>query len=103
MYGLDQTATVYTPHATTGAWTVVAKSGLACRLVRVTIAADVGPGRVLAAPQRTLLWNGYTMPAAAQVDVGGERWNVVDGTVATVRGPAGNTWYQRAEVRQAVP
>ena len=102
MPGLDQSGTVYTPNGTTGDYTVVAKSGLACRLAHSAISGDMGPGRSDQASARRLLWGAdYVMPEVAQVLVDGQRWNIVAGTLAAVRGPSGQVEYRRAEVTQA--
>jgi hypothetical protein len=109
MIGFDQTATVYTPDPTTGAYTVVDKTGLSCRLAVVTVTgADPGPGRVELVDERRLLWEpGYAMPAEAQVEItshglAGRKWNVQVGSVAAIRGPSGSVAYHRARVVEAV-
>lgn len=102
MLGLDQTATVYTPAVSDGTYTVVAKTGLACRLVLATIATASGAERAAQTGARLLLWGpGYSMPESAQVAVGGVRWNVQPGTLAAERGPSGAVILQRAEVTEA--
>lgn len=104
MYGLDQSATVYTPHATTGDYTVTAKTGLACRLA---FAASNRPGdlgeRADVGERRRLLWaETYTMPEAARVTIGGKNYNVIPGTVGAIRGPAGAVTYYRCDVEAAL-
>lgn len=101
--GLDQTCTVYTPDPTTGAYTVTATSGLACRLALASVSGDMGPSRSEAAGTRRLLWGAdYTMPETAQVEVDGERWNIQAGTLAAPRDLSGAVVYRRAEVTRAV-
>ena len=104
MFGLDQTATVYTPHATTGAYTVIAKSGLRCRLAYVEQGGStIGGERSEIGTKRRLLWaEAYTMPDNAQVLVDGQRWNVKDGTLGALRGPASNVIYRRCELVEAI-
>lgn len=104
MFGLDQTATVYTPHATTGAYTVIAKSGLKCRLAYVEQGGSaIGGERSEIGTKRRLLWEeDYTMPDNAQVLVDGQRWNVKDGTAGALRGPASNVIYRRCELVEAI-
>jgi hypothetical protein len=86
----DATATVYTPDPATGAFTVVARAGLACRLALPGAAPDAARAESLA--RRRLLFDpAYGMPARAQVEVGGARWNVeapADGPPATLGGVA---------------
>lgn len=101
--GLDQTATVYTPSGTTGAYTVVDKTGLACRLALSSVSTDMGPSRAEADGARRLLWDpDYVMPEEAQVEVDGERWNIQAGTLAAPRDLTGGVVYRRAEVTKAV-
>ncbi len=104
MYGLDQTADVYTPDGTDGSFTVLAKSGLACRLAYVQNApAGVGGEREAIGSNRRLLWEeDYTMPDNAQVAVDGERWNVLAGSFGKPRGPSGGVEYRRCEVTRAL-
>ncbi len=105
MIGFDQTATVYTPHPTTGAYTVSAKTGLACRLAhRGTRSGvtDMNPEREDIGSARRLMWqDSYVMPETAQVEVNGERWNVVQGSYSPMYGPGGSVWYFRCEVEKA--
>lgn len=104
MIGLNQTAIVYTPNPTTGAYDVVAQAGLKCRLVHASISTDMGPARSEQTGARRLLWGpAYVMPETAQILVGAERWNVVAGTLATIRGLNGAVFYRRCEVTKAVP
>lgn len=99
--GLDQTANVYTPNGTTGAYTVLAQSALPCRLVR----RGGGPmdnRRAEMAADGLLLWGpDYTMSELAQVEVASVRYNIEAGTLAAIRGIGGGVEYRRAEVRRA--
>lgn len=96
------TATVYTPDPTTGAFTTVANSALRGRLAVVTITTGMGGERAELASARRWLWQpGYTLPETAQLDVGGVRWNVQAGSVAAERGPGGQVIIQRADVVKA--
>jgi len=103
MYGLDQTADVYTPNGTDGDFTVLAKSGLVCRLAYIQAGAvDVGDEREDIGSRRRLLWaEVYTMPETAQIEVDSERWNVLAGTVGAVRGPDSSVVYRRCDVEAA--
>lgn len=108
MIGLDQTATVYTPNGTTGAFDVTAKTGLACRLAHLG-GAGQSPADERADPagRRRLLWDpAYTMPEPAQVivagDSGGDRWSVQPETVEAIRGPLGTVVYRRAAVVRVI-
>jgi hypothetical protein len=104
MFGLDQTANVYTPNATDGAFTQLHKSGLVCRLAYIQPgAADVGQERENIGSRRRLLWaEDYTAPETAQVEVDGERWNVLAGTAGKLRGPDSSVVYRRCEVERAI-
>lgn len=101
MFGLNKTATVYTPHVTTGAYTVTAQSGLTCRLAYIEQGGSgIGGERENIGSKRRLLWDAaYTMPDNAQVEVDGQRWNVREGTFGELTGPDGSTViYRRCEV-----
>ncbi len=104
MFGLDQTADIYTPNGTTGAYTVLAKSGLVCRLAYIQQGATtIGGEREDIGQRRRLLWSeAYTMPETAQIEVDGERWNVLAGSLGSLRGPFGDVVYRRCEVVRAL-
>lgn len=104
MYGLDQSANVYTPNGTNGDFTTLAKSGLVCRLAYIQQGgSDIGGEREDIGQRRRLLWaEAYTMPATAQIEVGGERWNVLAGTDGAIRGLNGAVVYRRCEVVRAL-
>src|SRR5688572_16763891 len=102
MLGLDQTAKVYTADPEDGEYTVLAKSGLACRLVRMTGTVAPAAERPELAGQRTLLWlPEYQMPDTAQVEIDGRRWNIQAGTIDYPRGPVSQKMYGRAGVVEA--
>jgi hypothetical protein len=104
MIGLIDSATVYTPQAATGAYTVLAKSGLACRLTIIQRnAGETSDERESIAGKRLLLWDGsYAMPDPAQVEINGERWNLDEGTSSELRGPRGETIYRRGVATRAL-
>lgn len=104
MFGLDQTAEVYTPNGTDGDFTVLAKSGLACRLAYIQQGGtDIGGERADIGSRRRLLWEeAYTMPDTAQIEMDSERWNVLVGTFGAVRGPNSTVVYRRCEVVRAI-
>ncbi len=104
MIGLIHTATVYTPSAATGEYTVVAQSNLACRLAYIQqAAANLDNERAAIGENRRLLWEtAYIMPDDAQVEIGGERWNVRAGTYGAPTGPDGNVIYRRCEVTKVI-
>lgn len=104
MLGLNAVANVYTPNGTTGAFTVLAKSNLVCRLAYIqTGPADVGQERENIGSRRRLLWeDNYTMPDTAQVEVESQRWNVLAGTFGALTGPDGSVVYRRCEVVRAI-
>ena len=101
MFGLNKTAIVYTPHATTGAYTVAAKTGLRCRLAYIEQGGSrIGGEREAIGSKRRLLWaEAYTMPDDAQVLIDSQRWNVKEGTCGELTGIDGSTViYRRCEV-----
>ena len=104
MFGLDQTADVYTPNGTDGDFTVLAKSGLVCRLATIQVGpASVGGERESVGLNRRLLWaEAYTMPDDAQIEVDGQRWNVLVGTFAPLRGVDSAVVYRRCAVSKVV-
>jgi len=99
MFGLNATATVYTPNGTTGTYTVLATSGLACRLAVKPAPTDGAVERAEGTPRRLLLWDdAYSMPNDAQVEIDGQRWNVVAGTFDALTGLDSVVVYRRCEV-----
>lgn len=97
MLALDQEMTVYTVGAS-GAYTETALAAEPCRLVRVR-EQGTGLERVELAALRRLLWDGvYQLPETAQIEVESERFNIMAGTVAYLRGPSSAVEYGRAEV-----
>lgn len=104
MIGLIQVATVFTENPTTGAFDVVAKSDLKCRLAHIDgQPAATAPDRAEFAAMRNMLWEPeYVLPETAQVLVDGVRWNPVAGTFGAMKGPSGAVVYRRADVRRAI-
>ncbi len=106
MIGLIDTATIYTPHGTTGVYSVLAQADLSCRLAVINVEAGrteagIDRGELLA--DRRFLWDpAYDMPENVQIDIDGTRWNPVPGTFAAVRGPGGAVEYRRCSVVRAV-
>lgn len=97
---LIDSADVFTEHATTGRYTVSAKTGLACRLAKIST-ENAGTARVELLGARRLIWQEYEMPANVQVAVAGARWNIVEGTIATYRNKRGTEIYRAADVVRA--
>ena len=83
--GLDQRATVYTP-GPSGDYSVVARTGLACRLALVSAdGAGGGAERAELLKARLLLWQeDYVLPEDCQIEVDGQRWNPRTETQAIV-------------------
>lgn len=77
---LDASAIVYTPNATTKAYTTVALSGLACRLSATsTMFSGIDTG--LPQPLLRLYWEGdYTLPHDCQVEISGVRYQALHGS-----------------------
>lgn len=73
----NRAATVYTADAS-GRYTVVARTGLACRLAQMPVGSGVSSAeRAELLSTRRLSWEyGYLMPAFAEVEVDGYRWRV---------------------------
>lgn len=99
---LDKTVIVYTQHATTGEYSVVANASLSCRLKPASrqAAATAGDRRELADLRRLTWPASYTMPAECQIAVASGldagRWNVIIETVAEVQLPGQATAAFRA-------
>src|SRR5262245_43019278 len=104
MYGLDQTVNVYTPNGANGDFTVLARANLVCRLAYIEQGGSgIGGERESIGSRRRLLWEeDYTMPETAQVEVDGERFNVLAGTAGKLRGPDSQVAYRRCEVVRAI-
>lgn len=99
--GLDQTAVFYARDAG-GVYNVVLQAAVPCRLVQVRGTINSLETRAELARQRRLLWDAsYTLPAHSQVDVDGERWNVVESTENAPRGPGGAIHHRSADVVKA--
>ena len=104
IFGLDQTAKVYVPNSTDGDFTTLAKATLPCRLAYIQQGPNsVGGEREDIGQRRRLLWTEeYEMPETAQVEVAGERWNVLAGSLGSLRGLSGAVIYRRCEVVRAL-
>jgi hypothetical protein len=98
MLGLDQTAVVYTEHATTGLYSVVAKTGLKVRLAHIRGGETAGDRAELSATRNMLFEPDYVMPETAQVEVDGIRWQPKPGTFEALRDWNSNIVYRRADV-----
>jgi len=104
MLGLIDRATVYTPDPTTGRFTVVATSGLRCRLAHVS--GEAGASRLERAELaalRNLIWEpGYVMPEEARVLIDGVTYALTPGTYKALRGPSGAiTRYRQCDAVRA--
>jgi hypothetical protein len=94
-------ATVYTVHPTSGMYSVVDTSDLQCRLAKIDV-TNAGTAREELLAARRLIWDAdYAMPNDAVIDVNGQRWNVVTGTMATYRRKLGDQVYRAADVVRA--
>lgn len=87
-----------------GGYTTVEQPGLPCGL------GILNPGgvntvyeRAELGQARVLYWSeDYTMPEHAQLEIDGERWNVVAGSVTAVAWPfTGTVVYRSCDVRRA--
>lgn len=97
----DTTMDVYAPNLTDGAYTVQTASGVRCRLI------EFGSGMTRSREERASMI-GYMLlvydPAAtvlpddAQVEMRGDRWNVVAGSDTDFRGPTGKVAYHSCDV-----
>lgn len=104
MLGLDQVMSVYTAGAD-GDYTVLARSGEACRLVtRMDKGTEeTGDVREDQTGRNRLLWGpDYTMPNVAQVLINGARWNVVANSQEEGRGLGGVRVYWRCDVVRVI-
>ena len=102
---LTNTASVY-GRAANGQYTVLLTSGLACRLLHLNSdGAPSGAGRTEFAARRKFVWDAaYTMPAFAQIEVDGLRWNpVANSAFETMRWVDGTALYRRVDVIRAAP
>lgn len=96
----DQVADVYTEHAVTGRYTVLAKSRLACRLSHIPLnrVQRSGDRAELAAMRNMLFDPEYAMPEQCQVAVDGVRWQPMPGTFGAYRDWNSELVYRRADV-----
>lgn len=104
MYFLTMTATVLTPDPTSGDYSIVALSGLPCRLTLVPPEdGKDASDRAELASMRRLLWGpGTVIPENARVVVNNETWAMVNGSFAVVTGLGGAEVYRRAELVRAL-
>lgn len=94
-FGLNATCTVYTQGAS-GRHDTLARSGLACRFVPLGGGQTI-PDRAANAEGRKLLFDpGYTMPANAQIERDGERWNVLNSSLLARTSPFGGIHHNSA-------
>lgn len=84
--GLVDRATVYTEDAGTGAYTVVAKANLRCRLEHIGGGETVADRAALAELRHLVFEIGYEMPEDCEVLIDGKRWNPMPGTFGRFRG-----------------
>ena len=103
MFGLNTSADIYVPDAN-GDFTQLDRAALPCRLAVITVRpADTGDDRERIGQRRRLLWDAdYTMPASAQVEISGRRWNVLDGSYSALTDSGTATHYSRCEVELAL-
>jgi len=74
---------VYTAHPATGAYTVIDRGAISCRLALIRPGTTGAQERAELATLRRLFWGpNYVMPDHAQVLIDGARWNVVQDTLA---------------------
>lgn len=97
----DTTMDVYAPNLVDGAYTVLTGTGVRCRLI------EFGSGMARGREERAAMI-GYMMlvydsastalPDDAQVEIRGDRWNVVVGSDTDFRGPTGVIAYRSCDV-----
>jgi hypothetical protein len=97
---IDQ-AIVYTRDPA-GQFTVVARSGLACRIAHLRLTGRTLEERGAQAKLRRFLYDpSYQLPRACQVEIAGERWNPVNDTDAAPRGPSGQVHHKSIDLLRA--
>lgn len=96
--GLIHTANVYTGDR----FQALALSGLRCRLAHVNVRPAPGAQeRAELLARRRLMWPaGVTISEYSQVEVEGQRWNVIAGTFAARPGPSGAVMFQSCDVER---
>lgn len=102
MIGLDQTANIYAESATTGLYTTLVKTGLACRLIHLNLRlAGSSNDRAELAGQRDMLFDPeYQMPEQCQVEVDGVRWQPKPGTFEALRNWTSDVSYRKCQVER---
>lgn len=102
---MPQTASVYTEHPTNGDFSVLARSGLQCQLSHMSGATgSTAPERSELAAMRVLYFDpAYSLPSDhCQVEVRGERWNVLAGTVTDQRDESDVLIYRRCDLTRVL-
>lgn len=100
--GMHDTATIRTDAG--AGYTVIAKTGLRCRMSHVSAnSGTTGFDRSELAGRRRFLWDDtdYAMPSDCQIEVNGDgnRWNpVADNAFGTFDGPNGQPVYRAVDV-----
>lgn len=102
---MPQTASVYTEDPTDGDYSVLATASLRCQLAHVSSgAARTAPDRAELAALRVLFFDpAYTLPSDhCQVEVRGQRWTVIAGTVTEQRDASDVLVYRRADLMKVL-
>jgi len=102
MLGLIGRANIYAPNPR-GRSTVLIKTGLRCRRTQVDRRGGAtGAQRAELAALRNFLWQSdYIMPASAQIEMDGLRWNIVPNTIGAPTGPAGTVHHRHCDIIRA--
>lgn len=99
--GIDGLGTFYTRDAD-GLYTVVLASDVPVTLVQIRNTAQTMEGRREMTQGRRLLWDpSLELPKFVQVEIDGERWNIVEGPAAKPRGPSGGVYHRSTDVVRA--
>lgn len=104
MLGLVDTATVYVPGGDRGRFITVAKTGLRCRRTHVDRRGGAtGAQRAELGALRNFLWEAdYVMPAKAQLEMDGLRWNIISNTIGAPKGPDGTVHHRHCDIVRAI-
>lgn len=101
--GLDQLATFYARDMG-GTYNVVLQASVPCRLVQVRGTTNSMETRAELARLRRFLWDpAYTLPAHSQIEVDGERWNVLENSGNEPRGVNGQVHHKSCDVIRSAP
>jgi hypothetical protein len=100
---LDQVADVYTPAASGGRYTVLARSGLAIGFRQPSASGAAGAAeRAELLGSRRVVWAAdYAMPEGAQLAVAGQRCNTVRGSFSAPTAGNGAVMYRACDAVQA--